>query len=421
MVITIKKKSQSLILFELSLFMICFSGFLTDVLKFPSVIKYVNDFIVVVLLLYTFGKLFYHRRVYLTDDMKKILLSILLIFGVYMVSSLVEQVSLIRLLWGIRNMLKGIIYFVACIVLLKKEDVESIAKKINIIFLLNVAAATFEYYVLGKSGDYVGGLFGSSLGCNATLNAMMVITTAWNALRYTQRRQGLLKTLFFIALCVVTAGMAELKIYIIEVPLILILIGAFSKGFLKKILLAIVGIGFAMVCISFIEKLTPGWDDFFTMEKMLEMVTDENGYTNKGDLNRFTALQILNKRIFHSGTNWFGIGLGNAEYSDTFTFLNSDFYNRYKMLHYGWFSYAKTYIELGYFGIVSMLYIWLNCAGVGMKNAKKTEGTGQIFCKMSLIMAIITPLLFVYNATMHMSAACLVYLCMGLGYIVEKG
>lgn len=420
MVIKIKKKSAPLLLVEFALFMICFGGFFTDVLKLPSIIKYVNDLIVIVLLIYTFRKLFYRRRVYLTEDMKKILLSILIILGIYITSSLVERVTVSLLLWGIRNMLKGIIFFVSCIVLLNVEDVECISKKINIVFLINVLACLYEYFVLGVSGDYVGGLFGTTQGCNASLNVLIVITTAWNALRYTHRKQGILKTIFFVALCAVAAGTAELKVYILEVPIILIATGAFSKGFLKKILLAIVGIAFASICIKLIQNLIPGWDDFFTTEAMLDMLTDENGYTNKGDLNRFTALQMLNKQIFRGSTNWFGIGLGNAEYSDNFAFLNSAFYYRYKSLHYGWFTYAKIYIELGYFGILSMLYIWINCAWVGIRTALKRKGIEEIFCKMALIIALITPLLFVYNATMHMGSSCLIYLCLALGYIVTK-
>ena len=108
--------------------------------------------------------------------------------------------------------------------------------------------------------------------------------------------------------------------------LILVIIGIFSKNFLRKILLGIAGVVFGIVCIRLIEKLIPGWENFFTWKNMLEVVTSEQGYTNQGDLNRFTALKILNERVFFGSTNWFGIGLGNAEYSDSFSFLNSMFY-----------------------------------------------------------------------------------------------
>ena len=153
---------------------------------------------------------------------------------------------------------------------------------------------------------------------------------------------------------------------------------------------------------------------------MIETVTREEGYTNQGDLNRFTALRMLNEIIFRGDTNWFGIGLGNAEYSDTFVYLNSEFYYRYKKLNYGWFSIAKTYIELGYFGILSMLYIWIDSAFVGVKGAIKSSGQRKINYKMAVVIAILSPMLFIYNATMHMESSCLICFCMALGYVVTK-
>lgn len=184
--------------------------------------------------------------------------------------------------------------------------------------------------------------------------------------------------------------------------------------------MVVAGIAFAIICIDIIEKLMPGWEGFFTWENMVEMAIDEKGYTNNGDLNRFTALRILNERIFHSGTNWFGIGIGNAEYSDTYTFLNSAFYHRYRELNYGWFSIAKVYIELGYFGILSMVCIWIQSAVVGIKGAIKNLEYDKIYCKMAVVIAVLIPMLFIYNATMHMETACLICFCMALGYIVTK-
>lgn len=420
MVITIKKESQPIMFLKLSLIVLCFGGFFTDVLGFPRIIKYINDFLIVILLIYTIRKLFHRRAVYLTENIKKVLLSLLIIISVYIASSMVEDISFSLMLWGIRNTLKGMLYFIICVVLMTKEDVDSIASKINPFFLINVIVCLYEFYVIGVSADYVGGTFGTTQGCNAFLNVLIVIVTMWNALRYTNKKQGLIRTVIYIALCALIAGMAELKIFVVEVLLVLILVGVFSKGFIKKLLICIMGILIASVCIDLIEKLIPGWDDFFTLESMLDMVTSESGYTNKGDLNRFTSISMLNRKIFSGDVNWFGIGLGNSEYSDTFSFLNSRFYQTHKSLHYGWFTIAKVYIELGYFGIISMMYLWLNCAGTAIKGGLKHDQERGVYCKIALVMALISPLLFIYNATLHMDAACLVYLCMALGYIVTK-
>lgn len=420
MVITLKKKSMPLLLIDMILFAICFGRFFIDIFGFPGVIKYVSDGLIIILIGYIFRKLFYRRAVYLSENVKKILLSILIIISVILVSAIFDKSPLMLMLWGFRNTFKGIILFVACVLFWKKEDITRLAKKINFILLINAVICVYEYFVLDLQRDNVGGIFGTSEGCNAPLNVFLIIATAWNALRYAEKKQRIWKTLFFVGLCAGIAGMAELKIYIVEVLVVMLVVGAFSKGIIKKIVLMLAGVVFVLVSIHFVETLIPDWEGFFTVENMWEMLTDEDGYTNQGDLNRFTSMQMLNKMIFREGTNWFGIGLGNAEYSDSYDFLNSKFYSKYGHLHYGWFTIAKTYIELGYFGILSMLFVWINCAGVAIKGAIRAKDKQAVYCKMAITMAIVTPILFIYNSTMHIDSSCLVYACMSLGYIVTR-
>ena len=420
MVITLKKKSMPLLLIDMILFAICFGRFFIDIFGFPGVIKYVSDGLIIILIGYIFRKLFYRRAVYLSENVKKILLSILIIISVILVSAIFDKSPLMLMLWGFRNTFKGIILFVACVLFFDEKEIEDCVKKINFLLVVNVLVCVYEYFVLDLEGDYVGGTFGTTQGCNAALNVLLLIATVWNALRYIEKKQGILKTLFLVGLCAIVAGMAELKIYIVEVLVIVTIIAIFSKATIRKLVLIPVGALLVIVSVYLIETMIPDWEGFFTVENMWEMVTDEDGYSNQGDLNRLTALQTLNKSIFHKDTNWFGIGLGNAEYSDSYEFLNSRFYSRYKDLHYGWFTIAKVYIELGYFGILAMLFIWLNCAGVGIVGATKAKGNAAIYCKMAAVMSIMTPVLFIYNATMHMDSACIVYTCMSFGYITTQ-
>lgn len=419
MVITIRKRPIHIVLFELTLLAICFGRLFTDIFGLPSLIRYSSDFLILMILGCVIKK-FCCEKVCFSKDEKRILLALLVIMMIYIASSIVEKPPLLLMLWGIRNTLKGYIFFGSSIILLKKEDIDKILKKINFIFLINVLFCLIEFFVLDLEGDYIGGTFGTEQGCNAYLNVLLIVVTVWNTLEYAEKEQGIWQTVFYVVLCTAVAGMAELKVYVVEVLIILGAIGAFSKRIYKKILLGIAGCLFAILCIRFIENFVPGWEDFFTWENMIETVTSDEGYTNKGDLNRFTALKTLNERIFHGDTNWFGIGLGNAEYSDNFEVLNSEFYYRYKELNYGWFSIAKTYIELGYFGILSMVYIWIDSAIVGIKGVKRSAGHRRLNCKMAVVIAILTPMLFVYNATMHMETSCLICFFMALGYIMMK-
>ena len=67
-----------------------------------------------------------------------------------------------------------------------------------------------------------------------------------------------------------------------------------------------------------------------------------------------------------------------------------------------------------------MVCIWIQSAVVGIKGAIKNLEYDKIYCKMAVVIAVLIPMLFIYNATMHMETACLICFCMALGYVVTK-
>lgn len=411
MVISFRKKDIPKYIIWTELFLVCFSTFFIDIFQFPTVIKYSMDLLNIVLLLYIL--FVYLKKDKIASETKIIGLIITLFFMFSILSWIPKHGDVFLLLWGVRNTFRFLIFFLACIVILDYDDYERVCRKINMVLIINFFMCVYEFLVLGYSGDYIGGGFGISGGGNAPLNVLIVIATVYNSVLYMQKKSKLSNFIFYIAICAVIAGFAELKIYVVEVVLILVLTGFFSKGFLKKILITLIGIVFMLVCIRLIEILIPGWEGFFTIENMYKMVSSTQGYTNSGDLNRLTAIPELNNMFFNNSINLTGFGLGNCEFSDSFAFLNSHFANVYGRLHYAWFSVAKIYLELGWVGVITSIGIWVYTFYVAMKKNSKLK-------VLIAIIAIMAIFFFFYNYTMNLDAAYLVYAFLAGAYITRK-
>ncbi len=411
--IKINKKRYVQYCIWIELFFVCFSGVLIDIVGLPRIIKYFPDVINIILMMYLV------KRFTVVDKTQKNVNVITTFIFVFILLSFilwfVNRGSIPLLFWGARNTFRFLMFFIAIVQFWTMYDVEKMCKYINPLLIINFLFCIYEYFILGYSGDYIGGGFGISQGCNAPLNVLLVVVTVYNAVRFMQKKEKWGKTILYIALCSGISGMAELKVYVVEVVMVVLIVGAFSKGFIKKILLVLAGVAFAFASIHFIEILIPGWEGFFTIENMYKMVSSKNGYNNSGDLNRLTAITELNRMFFKNGINIIGLGLGNCEYSDTFSFLNSSFYRQYGFLHYAWFSVAKIYLELGWFGICSHFFIWGYTFWVSIK--KVVSGDIKI---MVAAIALFAGFFFFYNFTMNLESAYIIYSILAISYISLK-
>lgn len=390
---------------------ILFNGFLIDVIKAPSMIRYIADALNIVLFVSVIARLKWFRT------LNKSTKNLCLLIGAFILLSflfwLVDPGDPLLLFWGARNTFRFLIFFVACIFFLDTKTIEKMLGKINGLLIINFLLCIFEFVFLGFSGDYIGGGFGTSTGVNAPLNGLLVIATVYNIVSYTNKRSTLFKSAIYLVVCAAIAGMAELKVYIVEILLITIIVSLFSKSFSKIFLIVIIGLITALTSIKLIETLIPGWEGFFTLKNMLDMVSSTEGYTNSGDLNRLTSISKLNEIFFSDSINWIGFGLGNCEYSSSFSFLNSEFSLRYGYLHYAWFSVAKIYLELGWFGIGCHISIWLYT----LYSAVKKLGSYPKYKSMVSIMAVMAVFFFFYNFTMNLDAAYLIYAVLSFVYV----
>jgi hypothetical protein len=151
----------------------------------------------------------------------------------------------------------------------------------------------------------------------------------------------------------------------------------------------------------------------------------ESGYTGSGDLNRLTAITSINKLEFFKESfthRLFGIGLGGAEYSSSSAFLQSIFYRQYQYLHYYWFSHAWMYLECGYIGLIGYIFGFFSNVLVGIKviRSMKRSYKDTSAVMTGVILSIMTALLYIYNQSLRLEAAYMLYFTFAAIFIEKR-
>ena len=224
-------------------------------------------------------------------------------------------------------------------------------------------------------------------------------------------------------------AIAELKVYLFELPII-ILIGMINAKFsFRKIIIIMFGVCGIAIGISMLGHFFESSGlDFFTSDAISKYMGD-SGYTNTGDLSRMNAVSQLYEK-FLRGNFWgslFGIGLGNASYSAAFSFFNSRFYLLYQALHYQWFTDAIVFIETGTVGLVLYELFFLRVFTYSRKINKRIaseysgEFSQQLRCVVQVagITAVLCVVNSVYNSALNMDAGYMVYFIFAIPAIVH--
>lgn len=409
-----KVRSKHIIKFIL--FFICFERLL-ETIGAPHAIIFIIDFLNIILLV----NLAVSKGLKNLVKLRMVRIHIaLLVIGIAV--ALLNGVSILLILWSLRNLGRFYIFFGACIKFLKEEEYRKIYKALEIILYIDVVMIILQY-AMGYRGDFLGGLFGTTTGANAYSNALFVIVCGYSIACMLQKKKASFKELLPVIMSLIISIITETKVFLFELPLI-ILINVLIIGIVErryKVILKGFAIGaLAVVAIilgsKYIAKLYPSASnlDFLSVEGLRYILTRESGYTGFGDLNRLTAITTLNKMDFFDGDylhRIFGKGLGAAEYSESIRALQSVFYQQYQNLHYYWFSHAWMYIECGYLGLaLYVIGIYSNYpAGIKLIRTRKVLGANTSLIVSGLVTCGICALILIYNQSFRIETAYLYY------------
>lgn len=413
MVLRIKRRSQAewLVMY---VFALPFAlSLLLDLLHFPSVIKYTIDFALVVLMLIA-----YLNKKNVRDPQVADVMRVVLVFAlVTVIGQVLEYQSVIYYLWGIRNYFRFFIFFLMCTMMLKRDDADAGMRLLDGLFYINFAVVLIQVLVLNAHQDRVGGIFGSSRGCNAYNNIYLMIIVAWYMLRYMSKKESLLKLVSRCGISLLIAAVSELKMFFLEFALITLMATLMTRFSTRKfIVIILAAIGF-MAGIRIIQIMFPFFADWFDLKVIIESASSKKGYTYVNDINRLSAITISWNRFLDTWPRkLFGLGLGNCDYSSNFDFLTSPFYEKYGRMHYSWFSSSFLILETGLIGLAVYICFFLRVYRAA-KSVEKKEPENLLCCQLARIMAIMALVLIIYNSSLRMECAYMLYFVLALPFV----
>lgn len=410
--VTIKKRTQNEYIVLFMFLLPFFLGLLIDLIGLPSLVRYTID-IAWVFLLFTMVV----KKVGGKIGPKNLLIWSIAFFLYTLVIYVPNYESAFYYLWGLRNNFRFYVFFFACIIYLNSKDIEKYLKWFDRIFYVNAVVVIIQYFVLQYEQDHLGGIFGTGKGCNGYINIFMVIVITKSILYFLHKKENTVSCVVKCLIALVIAALAELKFFYVEFALIVFLLVLITRFSLRKLFISIVSVVGLVVGIFLLIYLFPEFKETMTIEGMYESATSEQGYTSKEDLNRLTTFQMTTERFLKTTKErMFGLGLGNCDYAEGYDFLTTPFYNRYKDLHYVWFSTSFVLVEMGIIGLIFFIGFFV-LLFVEAQFRKKNYPEKRLYCQMTQVLSVLCILSAIYNSSLRVEAAYMMYFVLAIPFV----
>ena len=380
----------------------------------PDFIRYLNDFFILLLIpLIVKGNIGDHFR---SQRNWLVIVCILLYLFISLFTSFIHFVSPLLVLWAFRNTFRGIIFFLACVLFIKKEDLPGLFNILLFVQIINLILAIYQFAVLNHVQDNIGGIFG--YGNGAAVNIYNALLMSYFLVCYIKKREGIFKLALIVISSLIIAALAEEKatyFFAVIVVISSVIFTGFSFRKLIAIIVAIVALAIGLILLG--TYYPDMLDNIMGIDKILNYatITFDDGYR----LPRLGSFSIISDLFFDNDilNNLFGIGFGNSETSN-FSFLQSSFYNRYGDYNYRWFTHQWTFIEEGYVGFIAFLLIFVAMVICLLKNKNNEDDNYNKIVAIGTVLCCIVTIW--YNATLKVDMQYLAYFSMAIGFISNK-
>ena len=385
-------------------------AFLTELLPIPDAIKFLCDGFLVLLLL----KLFSQRFTKIDNYSMPFVVIVGLFFFITLVGYLFNYQSVFYYLWGLRNNIRMFVAFFAFAYLADWEDAKGWIKALDVLFVINFAVVILQYFS-GYGQDYIGGIFGTSKGCNGSLLIFLCIVFAKTILSFMRGEEKMSKCIFVSVASLLVSTSSELKIFFILFILILFMASFMTAHSIKKTLFFAFGAVLVVLFSTLLTVLYKDFMDFLSFDSLTKALTD-TGYATDEDIGRFTALPVISQRFLPGFfRKLFGLGLGNCD-SSSLSMFNTPFFESHQTVHYSYFSYAFLFLETGFVGLALYASFFVASFFVSRK-LKKLEMADEFACQMSIILSVISLILLVYNSSLRMEIGFMLFFVLALPII----
>lgn len=383
----------------------------------PSSISYFFDACNVVVLLFVLIKR-NKQNIVSSIGAKQIMYIVICLSLSLLVGDILNVVKPTLIVWAIRNNYRFFLFFFACALVLTYKDVEKIFGIICWFQIPNVLLTIYQFIVLGKKQDYLGGIFGMQQGCNAYTNVFLCAIVAFTIAKYISKKTDLKNLVWIIVSSLSIAAVAELKVFFIEFIVVALFSILLSKPTSKtiKILFGSVA-GLAVGLYTFSQVFPDAYQDLININRLVEYNTTVVwGY----NISRWGAFKEINNIFFNNSLflNLFGFGFGNCEYSSVPIFT-SDFYKAYGSYHYRWFAHQTWFLETGYigFGLFLLFFVFIFIWALKEKNRMKQANEYILGAQLLSLVAIIS---LWYNNSTRVEISYLLFFALATPFAVRR-
>ena len=379
-----------------------------SIFHLPRNIRFVIDVVALILIFLGFQKISYA----LSEKGYRWYFGYIILFIVSTIlGSFFRMVPIGQVLWAIRNNYLYILFGIIVIYLMDTHDVDRVFEFCLKLQVLNVIMGIYEYYILNVHNDYLGGIFGVDQGCNANLNGYMMIISAYAINKYLVKKMSIAKTIWVIGSCTFMAALSELKMFYVEVVLIVVCSVLLNRKSIKGFMMLAGGFLGLIIGIQVLSVVNPkSVEDLISITNMIDYNTRSDYGAGDIRITRLGSTNLINKWFFKDDMSLklFGMGLGACEDSTSFTFCNSQFATQYRSLGYRNLTMSMNYLETGYIGVIcfALIFIFLFLIATKMKNEmseyKEMASVSQVICIMSVLN-------FWYSSAIRMNIAYLTF------------
>lgn len=379
-----------------------------SIFHLPRNIRFVIDVVALILIFLGFQKISYA----LSEKGYRWYFGYIILFIVSTIlGSFFRMVPIGQVLWAIRNNYLYILFGIIVIYLMDTHDVDKVFEFCLKLQVLNVIMGIYEYYILNVHNDYLGGIFGVDQGCNANLNGYMMIISAYAINKYLVKKMSIAKTIWVIGSCTFMAALSELKMFYVEVVLIVVCSVLLNRKSIKGFMMLAGGFLGLIIGIQVLSVVNPkSVEDLISITNMIDYNTRSDYGAGDIRITRLGSTNLINKWFFKDDMSLklFGMGLGACEDSTSFTFCNSQFATQYRSLGYRNLTMSMNYLETGYIGVIcfALIFIFLFLIATKMKNEmseyKEMASVSQVICIMSVLN-------FWYSSAIRMNIAYLTF------------
>ena len=398
-------------LIKLQILYNCVIKFLIGHFHLPSMANYLTDAITLALFL-----------LMLSESKGKIkknpqILFFVSFFVVTIISYAINMYSPLLYIWGARNIFRFYVFFFSCVHYMDSSACYEIFEILKKIFWVNFALICIQKWILHYIGDGCSGLYslGNRSGGNGSINILMCIVVAYVLAGYMTRKASLQSLLMYVVATIAIAAFIELKFYFIELVILFALFSVAQHFSAKTFAISIAVVGILMVGANILERIYPSFTGIFTIDGIVQ---NSLIYGTSDSIGRLSGMEmVLQNYLLTIPQKLFGLGLGNADYSLSFSFLTSEFYRQHGVNGYTFFISTWMLLELGILGI--FFYLAPIFYAIFMSWQFRTDKTQTAY--LALFFSVITILQFFYNQMLRVeTSGYLMQLALALIYIYKK-